>query len=79
MPLEFAAASLELALGRVVIDYTQVSRDEPSNTVTVIPSLLLPIVIKDDLSTANTKEVVTSESNQISQYLLLNLILKKTL
>ena len=62
MPLEFAAASLELALGRVVIDYTQVSRDEPSNTVTVIPSLLLPIVIKDDLSTANTKEVVTSES-----------------
>ncbi|TSJ87654.1 ribonuclease E [Gilliamella apicola] len=62
MPLEFAAASLELALGRVVIDYNQVSRDEPSNTVTFIPSLLLPIVIKDDLSIANTKEVVTSES-----------------
>ncbi|PXZ04910.1 ribonuclease E [Gilliamella apicola] len=62
MPLEFAAASLELALGRVAVDYSQVSRDEPSNTVTVIPSLLLPIIIKDEVSTANAKQDVASIS-----------------
>ncbi len=60
MPLQFAAASLELALGRVSVDYSQVSHDESSNAVPVIPSLLLPIVIKDDVDIA--KNVVASES-----------------
>lgn len=60
MPLQFAAASLELALGRVSVDYSQVSHDESCNAVPVIPSLLLPIVIKDDVDIA--KNVVASES-----------------
>lgn len=60
MPLQFAAASLELALGRVSVDYSQVSHDESLNAVPVIPSLLLPIVIKDDVDIA--KNVVASES-----------------
>ena len=60
MPLQFAAASLELALGRVSVDYSQVSHDESFNAVPVIPSLLLPIVIKDDVDIA--KNVVASES-----------------
>ncbi|MCX8584270.1 MULTISPECIES: ribonuclease E [unclassified Gilliamella] len=60
MPLQFAAASLELALGRVSVDYSQVSHDESLNAGPVIPSLLLPIVIKDDVDIA--KNVVASES-----------------
>ena len=60
MPLQFAAASLELALGRVSVDYSQVSHDESCGPVPVIPSLLLPIVIKDDVDIA--KNVVASES-----------------
>ncbi len=60
MPLQFAAASLELALGRVTVDYSQISHDEPSNAVRVIPTLLLPIVIKDDID--NVKQVVALES-----------------
>ncbi|MCX8582196.1 ribonuclease E [Gilliamella sp. B3482] len=60
MPLQFAAASLELALGRVSVDYSQVSHDESCGPVPVIPSLLLPIVIKDDVDI--TKNVVASGS-----------------
>ena len=48
MPLPFAAASLELALGRVSIDYSQLKQEEPKVTTRVIPSLLVPIVIKDN-------------------------------
>ena len=49
MPLLFAAASLELALGRVSIDYSQFKQEEPKVTKRVIPSLLVPIVIKDNI------------------------------
>jgi ribonuclease E len=62
MPLQFAAASLELALGRVTVDYSQVSNNAPNNAAPVIPSLLLPIVIKkDDVTTNNTEKTVANE------------------
>ncbi|OTQ03799.1 ribonuclease E [Gilliamella apicola] len=48
MPLPFAAASLELALGRVSIDYSQLKQEEPKMTTQVIPSLLVPVIIKDN-------------------------------
>ena len=48
MPLPFAAASLELALGRVSIDYSQLKQEEPKMTTRVIPSLLVPVIIKDN-------------------------------
>ena len=53
MPLPFAAASLELALGRVSIDYSQLKQEEPKMTTQVIPTLLVPVIIKDN-------EVVTT-------------------
>ncbi|MFQ1008389.1 ribonuclease E [Gilliamella apicola] len=58
MPLPFAAASLELALGRVSIDYSQLKQEEPKVTTRVIPSLLVPIVIKDNevVATNNIKD-----------------------
>ena len=46
MPLPFAAASLELALGRVSIDYSQLKQEEPKMTTQVIPTLLVPVIIK---------------------------------
>ncbi len=48
MPLPFAAASLELALGRVSIDYSQLKQEEPKMTTQVIPTLLVPVIIKDN-------------------------------
>ncbi|MBI0096143.1 ribonuclease E [Gilliamella sp. W8136] len=48
MPLLFAAASLELALGRVSIDYSQLKQEEPKMTTQVIPTLLVPVIIKDN-------------------------------
>ncbi|OCG48665.1 hypothetical protein A9G35_01425 [Gilliamella sp. Choc5-1] len=48
MPLEFAAASLELALGRVVVDYSQVTNGAPNIVTPVIPSLLLPVIVKNE-------------------------------
>ncbi|WP_442899929.1 ribonuclease E [Gilliamella apicola] len=48
MPLPFAAASLELALGRVSIDYSQLKQEEPKMITQVIPSLLVPVIIKDN-------------------------------
>lgn len=48
MPLAFAASSLELALGRVFIDYSQLKQEEPKVTIPLIPSLLIPIVVKDN-------------------------------
>jgi ribonuclease E len=53
MPLPFAAASLELALGRVAVDYSQVDysqivSDAPNTVVPVIPSLLLPVIVKNE-------------------------------
>ena len=48
MPLPFAAASLELSLGRVSIDYSQLKQEEPKMTTQVIPSLLVPVIIKDN-------------------------------
>ena len=53
MPLPFAAASLELALGRVSIDYSQLKQEEPKMTTQVIPSLLVPVIIKDNEVVAN--------------------------
>ncbi|NUF50191.1 ribonuclease E [Gilliamella sp. ESL0250] len=50
MPLPFAAASLELALGRVAVDYSQITNDEPNIVVPVIPSLLLPVIVKNEAS-----------------------------
>lgn len=48
MPLEFAAASIELALGRVVVDYSQVTNGAPNIVTPVIPSLLLPVIVKNE-------------------------------
>ncbi|WP_081303171.1 ribonuclease E [Gilliamella sp. App6-5] len=56
MPLPFAAASLELALGRVAVDYSQITNDEPNIVVPVIPSLLLPVIVKNE---ANLNDAVT--------------------
>ncbi|OCG07085.1 hypothetical protein A9G13_08880 [Gilliamella sp. wkB178] len=54
VPLPFAAASLELALGRVVIDYgSLINNDESNNVVPVIPSLLLPVIIKGEIESTN--------------------------
>ncbi|OCG13755.1 hypothetical protein A9G09_07295 [Gilliamella sp. wkB292] len=66
MPLPFAAASLELALGRVSIDYSQLTQDEPNTAVPVIPSLLLPIIIKEDQVASHVAVVndTVSVSNQ---------------
>ena len=48
VPLPFAAASLELALGRVVIDYNSLTSNDDANAVVpVIPSLLLPVIVKN--------------------------------
>lgn len=58
MPLPFAAASLELALGRVSIDYSQLKQEEPKMTTQVIPTLLVPVIIKDNevLATNDIKD-----------------------
>ena len=61
VPLSFAAASLELALGRVAVDYSQVNSEQPNNVVPVIPSLLLPIVIKDEVNTNSAEKAVVSD------------------
>ena len=61
VPLSFAAASLELALGRVAVDYSQVNSEQPNNAVPVIPSLLLPIVIKDEVNTNSAEKAVVSD------------------
>ena len=58
MPLQFAAASLELALGRVAIDYSQITQDEPSNVVPVIPSLLLPVIVKNEVTEARSEPTI---------------------
>ncbi|MWP49681.1 MULTISPECIES: ribonuclease E [unclassified Gilliamella] len=58
MPLEFAAASLELALGRVVVDYSQIINDDSNIKIPAIPSLLVPVIVKN-------KEGVNSHSVNI--------------
>ncbi|WP_085247037.1 ribonuclease E [Gilliamella mensalis] len=65
MPLPFAAASLELALGRVTVDYSQITNDEPNIVVPVIPSLLLPVIVKNEEhlnDVATVDEVSTSSA-----------------
>lgn len=57
IPLPFAAASLELALGRVVVDYSQIANYEPHNVVPVIPSLLLPVIVKNEEDVNRTASV----------------------
>ncbi|MCO6538976.1 MAG: ribonuclease E [Gilliamella sp.] len=57
IPLPFAAASLELALGRVVVDYSQIANYEPHNVVPVIPSLLLPVIVKNEEDVSRTASV----------------------
>ncbi|OCG00314.1 ribonuclease E [Gilliamella sp. wkB112] len=69
VPLPFAAASLELALGRVVIDYSSLinNNDEPNDIVPVIPSLLLPVIVKDKIENGSTNNIV--DSNKINETL----------
>jgi ribonuclease E len=57
IPLPFAAASLELALGRVVVDYSQIANYEPHNVVPVIPSLLLPVIVNNEEDVNSTASV----------------------
>ncbi|MWP46482.1 ribonuclease E [Gilliamella sp. Pas-s27] len=60
MPLPFAAASLELALGRVVVDYSQITNDDSSIVTPVIPSLLLPVIVKNEEDVnSNSVDIVT--------------------
>ncbi|OCG30765.1 hypothetical protein A9G34_03560 [Gilliamella sp. Choc4-2] len=67
MPLSFAAASLELALGRVAIDYSHVNHDMPNDVVPIIPSLLLPVIIKDEVITYNAD--ITKQTSVIDEVL----------
>lgn len=72
VPLPFAAASLELALGRVVIDYNLISSDESNTFTPVIPSLLLPVIIRDDVLVDNVdvdgdkNAIVEISENQVT-------------
>ncbi|NUF28362.1 ribonuclease E [Gilliamella bombicola] len=68
MPLSFAAASLELALGRVVVDYSQIVNDEPNSVVPVIPSLLIPVIVKndEDVNSHSVDTVTIDEQSKIS-------------
>ncbi|OCG67620.1 hypothetical protein A9G41_09940 [Gilliamella sp. Nev5-1] len=58
MPLPFAAASLELALGRVAVDYSQIANDAQNIVVPVIPSLLLPVIVKNEEEVNHVDSVI---------------------
>ncbi|OCG20300.1 MULTISPECIES: ribonuclease E [unclassified Gilliamella] len=64
MPLPFAAASLELALGRVIVDYSRINNDESSIKVPVIPSLLLPVIVKNE---EDVNSVDTASMDEVSK------------
>ncbi|OCG24987.1 hypothetical protein A9G11_02475 [Gilliamella sp. wkB108] len=63
VPLPFAAASLELALGRVTIDYSLINNDDSTTIVPIIPSLLLPIIIKNE--EVKTEVIVEQPQTQV--------------
>ena len=66
MPLPFAAASLELALGRVSIDYSQLKQEEPKMTTQVIPTLLVPVIIIKDNEVVATNDIKDNTDMTIS-------------